>query len=285
MMQLFVIMSLLTQRADAYSVAPGDCSGPAGGHGSAGSSAGTITAPVTATTGQTVSVTLSHGVAFKGFLLKATGGASLSAAGVAGTSSMSCAGVSAVGHSSAAAKSSLTFSTTMPCSAGTVALSGYMVRTIFGWSPVYSTTITVTGASTCGTCAGFDCSGSSNDLDAAPAAINCATATCRISECCTVSPPPPPPPTPATMSLELSPAVTMSWGVAAEAATIDVTYSGSGWVSFGTASTAGAMIGGEVLIGQPGVGVAWHSMSSKMLSGVTANSAAVVCIQAISTTT
>ena len=47
------------------------------------------------------------------------------------------------------------------------------------------------------TCEGFDCSGSNNSLDAAPAAITCAITPCSDAECCTVEPearPPPPPP-------------------------------------------------------------------------------------------
>ena len=46
------------------------------------------------------------------------------------------------------------------------------------------------------TCEGFDCSGSDNSLDAAPAAITCAITPCSDAECCTVEPearPPPPP--------------------------------------------------------------------------------------------
>lgn len=67
----------------------------------------------------------------------------------------------------------------------------------------------------------------------------------------------------------------MTWTVDGDDATVRMTFDGSGWISLGRAEQAGAMIGGEALIGQPGSGVAWYSMSTKELSGVTRTDATV----------
>jgi hypothetical protein len=46
------------------------------------------------------------------------------------------------------------------------------------------------------TCEAFDCSRSTNTIDADPAAIVCVNDPCSSLECCTTEPPPPPPPPP-----------------------------------------------------------------------------------------
>lgn len=63
--------------------------------------------------------------------------------------------------------------------------------------------------------------------------------------------------TPTGMSLVLDTALTMTWMVSTRVgggnqADIELTYAGVGWVGFGVPSTAGAMVGAQALIGQPG---------------------------------
>lgn len=259
---------------------PGSCYGPSSGHGSGGPSTRAVTAPGTAAPGALVDVTLSHASPFTGFLLKANGGAQIASAYPSGTRAMSCGGgfSFAAGHNSAAAQTSVTFSVRMPCSPGSVTFTGFLLHSYSDWKPVDSATITVNGAD-CPTCAGFDCSSNINDLVASPEVTFC-NAGCTASECCTVVPPAPPssaPPAPPANSIskQLAPDVQMSWTVDGDAVAIDVVFDGNGWVSFGRAETAGAMIGGQVLIGQPGSGVAEYSMSTKLLSGVAPTGATV----------
>ena len=82
----------------------------------------------------------------------------------------------------------------------------------------------------------------------------------------------------AGQSLVLDTMLSMSWTLASELnddgareATIELTYDGLGWVSFGVPQTPGEMIGAEAIIGLPGQPVRWYTMSSKMVSGVVAS--------------
>jgi len=307
---LLLVLGLLAVRPEpgaGYSSEAGSCRDPSGGHGSGGATSGTIIAPATAAPGELVDVRISHSTSFTGLILKANGGATFGAPFPAGTSSKRCLGYSAMQHQGSAAKNNLVFSLQMPCSAGSVALTGSLVWSHSTWSLVNHATIAVTGDSVCpATCAGFDCSGQDSGLAAAPSDITCSGSDCTASECCTsrtcagfdcsgqansLAAAPEEAtcadsgctaggcctgPAPDALSLQLAPEVLMSWTVAGDIATVELTYTGLGWLSFGTAERPGAMIGGEVLIGQPGAGVAWYTMSSKLLSGVTATSAAVL---------
>jgi hypothetical protein len=104
-MHIILLFSMAVVVA-GYSTGAGHCSTPS--HGSKQSSAGaSISAPTTATASSTVTVTLS-GASFKGFILKASGGATFQSP-PSGTKSKSCSGVSAVTHSSKAGKTSVSF--------------------------------------------------------------------------------------------------------------------------------------------------------------------------------
>jgi len=275
-------LAVLPWLGAAFSSGAGDCAGPAGGHGAGGASTAAITAPSTAQPGTLVDVTLSHGTDFKGFLLKADRGATASQGYPSGTKRFNCGGFTfAATHTlTPEYKNDLTFSVQMPCSPGVVTITGSLLFSGSSWSPIDSATITVGGASTC-TCAGFDCSGDTNDLATDPDTISCDDNGCAASECCAVArppPPPPPPPPPAdAKTKQLAPDVLMSWVVDGDSAMIDVTYTGEGWIAFGRAEQAGAMIGGEALIGLPGSGseVAWYSMASYEPSDVTPTGAPV----------
>lgn len=290
-------LAVLPQLGAGYPTYAGSCNGPGTYHSGGGPSIPAIAAPATAEPGELVDVTLSHASTdFKGLLLKASSGADstdpwgFQSPYPPGTQNKACPSFSAVQHSADDAKNNLVFSLQMPCSPGSVTITGFLVFASSAWNPVDSATITVAGAcqttttpgSTEATCAGFDCSAHTNELDAAPGAITCAASECAASECCTVVPQPVLEPVPLDsnkFSKQLAPGVLMSWTVDGNVAAIDVAFSGSAWVAFGRAETAGAMVGGDVLIGQPTAGptsgVAWYSMSSKLLSGVTRTDAPV----------
>ena len=125
--------------AAGYSSGAGGCAMP--GHGSSGSASTSITAPSSAAAGSTVTVTLS-GSSFKGFLLKASGGATFSSSLPSGTKAKTCSGYSSVTHSSGMSKTSLSFSLVMP-SSGTVQLSGVGVTAYSAYHNLAARSITV----------------------------------------------------------------------------------------------------------------------------------------------
>ena len=218
----------LSGGADGFSSGAGSCSGQ--GHGStAVAAANSIAAPATASPSELVSVTIS-GSGYKGFLLKASGGAAFEGALPAGTQAKSCTGIGAVTQSSSATKTSNMFSLRMPSCGTTVQLTGISVISYSAHHEFAARTITLTAGAPC-------------------------------------APPPPPPPPSASAGcdtgaieyvgeaeLSAAPLVTMKWVLSppdSAAATararpgsikIQVAAATSGWLGVGvTGSTEGDM--------------------------------------------
>merc|ERR1711871_1722676 len=118
------------------------------GGGGSGTTTTEFSAPSSASPGQSVTVTLS-GSSFKGFIVKASQGTFTGHSAATETQAKTgCTGYSsAASHINSAAKSSISFTLTMPAS-GLVTIEGQVVTGSSSSHTVASTTITVSSSST-----------------------------------------------------------------------------------------------------------------------------------------